>query len=88
MNLQNIEEVKVNIKVKNGDGSKVTFVEKVYKITDKHVLSIYEEGISNGEFTYDNNVEILLGTTILDLQWDLNESLNHITQIGKITVIY
>ncbi|HDR7655435.1 MULTISPECIES: hypothetical protein [Bacillus] len=87
MQFQNIEEIKVNITVENGDGSKVTFAEKAFKITDKHVLSIYEDGISIEEFTYGNNDEIILGATILDLQGDLDESLVDITQIGNITAL-
>ncbi|ENJ6134248.1 hypothetical protein C3496_16390 [Bacillus anthracis] len=87
MNLQNITEVKVNITVENGDGSKVTFTEKAYKITDKHVLSIYEDGISIEEFTYGNNDEIILGATVLDLQGDLDESLVDITQIGNMSAL-
>ncbi|MBK5505078.1 MULTISPECIES: hypothetical protein [Bacillus] len=87
MNLQNIEEVNVNITVKNGDGSKVTFAEKAYKITDKHVLSIYEDGISIEEFTYNNNDEIVLGATVLDLNGNLDESLVDITQIGNMSAL-
>ncbi|MHA4160550.1 hypothetical protein [Bacillus cereus] len=87
MNLQNITEVKVNITVENGAGSKVTFTEKAYKITDKHVLSIYEDGISIEEFTYGNNDEIILGATVLDLQGDLDESLVDITQIGNMSAL-
>ncbi|PEJ54653.1 hypothetical protein CN676_07075 [Bacillus wiedmannii] len=87
MNLQNIEEVNVNILIENGDGSKVTFIEKAYKITDKHVLSIYEDGISIEEFTYGNNDEIILGDTVLDLQGDLDESLVDITQIGNMSAL-
>lgn len=87
MNLHNITEVKVNITVENGDGSKVTFTEKAYKITDKHVLSIYEDGISIEEFTYGNNDEIILGATVLDLQGDLDESLVDITQIGNMSAL-
>ncbi|MGG1849497.1 hypothetical protein [Bacillus wiedmannii] len=87
MNLQNIEEVKVNITVENGDGSKVTFTEKAYKITDKHVLSIYEDGISIEEFTYGDNGEIILGETALDLQGGLDESLVDITQIGNMSAL-
>ncbi|MGM2820536.1 hypothetical protein [Bacillus cereus group sp. Bce001] len=63
MKFQNVEKVNVNITVKNGDGSKVTFLEKAYKITDKHLLSIYEDGISIAEFTYGNNGGIILGAT-------------------------
>ncbi|PEB48007.1 hypothetical protein CON65_09450 [Bacillus pseudomycoides] len=87
MNLQNIKEVNVNITVENGDGSKVAFVEKAFKITDRHVLSIYEDGISIEEFTYGNNDEIILGATVLDLQGDLDESLVDITQIGNMTAL-
>ncbi|MDZ5609289.1 hypothetical protein U2I54_20035 [Bacillus pseudomycoides] len=87
MDLQNVEQVNVNITVENGDGSKVTFAEKAYKITDKHVLSIYEDGISIEEFTYGNNNEIILGATVLDLQGDLDESLVDITQIGNISAL-
>lgn len=87
MNLKNIEEVNVNITLENGDGSKVTFAEKAYKITDKHVLSIYKDGISIEEFTYDDNGEIILGDTVLDLQGDLDESLVDITQIGNMTAL-
>ncbi|EJR61568.1 MULTISPECIES: hypothetical protein [Bacillus cereus group] len=87
MNLQNVEQVKVNITVENGDGSKVTFAEKAYKITDKHVLSIYEDGISIEEFTYGSNDEIILGDTVLDLQGDLDESLVDITQIGNMSAL-
>ncbi|HFK1782943.1 hypothetical protein BK739_07275 [Bacillus thuringiensis serovar pirenaica] len=87
MSLQNIKEVNVNITVENGDGSKVMFAEKAYKITDTHVLSIYEDGISIEEFTYGNNNEITLGETVLDLQGDLDESLIDITQIGNMTAL-
>ncbi|PEL14817.1 hypothetical protein COF37_26690 [Bacillus wiedmannii] len=87
MNLQNIEEVKVNITVENGDGSKVTFAEKAFKITDKHVLTVYEDGISIEEFTCGNNDEIILGATALDLQGDLDESLVDITQIGNMNAL-
>lgn len=54
---------------------------------DKHVLSIYEDGISIEEFTYGNNDEIILGATVLDLQGDIDESLVDITQIGNITAL-
>ncbi|MED1088358.1 hypothetical protein [Bacillus mycoides] len=87
MNLQNIEEVNVNITVENGDGSKVTFAEKAYKITDKHVLTVYEDGISIEEFTYGNNDEIILGATVLDLQGSLDETLVDITQIGNMSAL-
>ncbi len=87
MNQQNIEQVNVNITVENGDGSKVTFAEKAFKITDKHVLSIYEDGISIEEFTHDDNGEIILGDTVLDLQGGLDESLVDITQIGNISAL-
>ncbi|PHD95400.1 hypothetical protein [Bacillus toyonensis] len=87
MNLKNIEEVNVNITVENGDGSKVMFVEKVYKIMDKHVLSIYKDGISIEESTYGNDDEIVLGATVLDLQGGLDETLVDITQIGNMTAL-
>lgn len=87
MNLQNIEAVNVNIIVENGDGTKVTFTEKAYKITDKHVLAIYEDGISIEEFTYGDNGEIILGDTLLDLQGGLDESLVDITQIGNMSAL-
>ncbi|MES5917724.1 hypothetical protein QCI44_06640 [Bacillus cereus group sp. RP37] len=87
MQFQNIEEIKINITVENGDGSKVTFAEKAFKITDKHVLSIYEDGISIEEFTYGSNDEIILGDTVLDLQGDLDESLVDITQIGNMSAL-
>ncbi|MBO1579983.1 hypothetical protein [Bacillus sp. XF8] len=87
MNLQNIKEVNVNITVENGDGSKVTFAEKAFKITDKHVLTVYEDGILIEEFTYGNNDEIIIGETALDLQGDLDETLVDITQIGNITAL-
>ncbi|MCU5094056.1 hypothetical protein [Bacillus wiedmannii] len=87
MQFQHIKEVNVNIMVENGDGSKVTFAEKAYKITDKHVLSIYEDGIQIEEFTHGNNGEIILGATVLDLQGDLDESLVDITQIGNMSAL-
>ncbi|MDA1610677.1 hypothetical protein PDK26_05300 [Bacillus cereus] len=87
MNLQNVEQVNVNITVENGDGSKVTFAEKAFKITDKHVLSIYEDGISIEEFTYGNNGEIILGATVLDLNGSLDETLVDVTQIGNISAL-
>ncbi|PFN23386.1 hypothetical protein [Bacillus cereus] len=87
MNLQNVEQVNVNITIENGDGSKVTFTERAYKITDNHVLSIYEDGISIEEFTYGNNDKIILGDTVLDLQGDLNETLVDITQIGNTSAL-
>ncbi|MEG7831714.1 hypothetical protein AB1J99_10675 [Bacillus bombysepticus] len=87
MSLQNIKEVNVNITVENGDGSKVMFAEKAYKITDTHVLSIYEDGISIEEFTYGDNGEIILGDTVLDLNGSLDESLVDITQIGNISAL-
>lgn len=87
MILQNVEQVNVNITVENGDGSKVTFAEKAFKITDKHVLTVYEDGIQIEEFTYGNNDEIILGATVLDLQGDLDESLVDITQIGNISAL-
>ncbi|MFB6731968.1 hypothetical protein ACFCVW_26305 [Bacillus mobilis] len=87
MNLQNIKEANVNITVVNGDGSEISFAEKAYKITDKHVLSISEDGISIEEFTHGDNGEIILGDTVLDLQGDLDESLVDITQIGNISAL-
>ncbi|PEG10379.1 hypothetical protein CON96_11480 [Bacillus wiedmannii] len=87
MNLQNIKEVNVNIVIENGDGSKVTFIEKAYKITDKHVLTVYEDGISIEEFTYGNNGEIILGDTVLNLNGSLDESLVDITQIGNMSAL-
>ncbi|MFD5259440.1 hypothetical protein ACFWJC_00970 [Bacillus wiedmannii] len=87
MNLQNIEEVKVNITVENGDGSKVTFAENAFKITDKHVLTVYEDGIQIEEFTYGNNDEIITGDTVFDLQGGLDESLVDITQIGNMSAL-
>ncbi|HDR8094252.1 TPA: hypothetical protein QCZ12_004363 [Bacillus cereus] len=87
MNIQNIKEVDVNITVENGDGSKVTFAEKAYKITDKHVLTVYEDGISIEEFTYGNNDEIVLGATVLNLNGNLDENLVDITQIGNISAL-
>lgn len=87
MNVQNIKAVNVNIVLENGDGSKVIFAEKAFKITDKHVLSIYEDGISIDEFTYGNNDEIILGDTVLDLQGDLDETLVDITQIGNMSAL-
>lgn len=87
MNLKNVEQVNVNITVENGDGSKVTFAEKAFKITDKHVLTVYEDGISIEEFTYGNNDEIVLGATVLDLQGNLDESLVDVTQIGNMTAL-
>ncbi|MGN4945192.1 hypothetical protein [Bacillus cereus group sp. MYBK104-1] len=88
MNLQNIEEVNVNITVENGDGSKVTFAEKAFKITDKHVLTVYEDGIQIEEFTNGNNNDgIIIGDTVLDLQGSLDETLVDITQIGNISAL-
>ncbi|PFK48648.1 hypothetical protein [Bacillus cereus] len=87
MNIQNIKEVDVNITVENGDGSKVTFAEKAYKITDKHVLTVYEDGISIEEFTYGNNDEIVLGATVLNLNGNLDENLVDINQIGNISAL-
>lgn len=87
MNLQNVEQVNVNITVENGDGSKVTFAEKAFKITDKHVLTVYEDGIQIEEFTYGNNDEIILGATVLDLNGSLDENLIDITQIRNISAL-
>ncbi|MCU5618103.1 hypothetical protein OCA99_00150 [Bacillus cereus] len=87
MNLQNIKEVNVNITVENGDGSKVSFAEKAFKITENHVLFIYEDGISIEEFTYGNNDEIILGATVLDLNGNLDETLVDITQIGNMSAL-
>lgn len=87
MNLQNVEQVNVNITVENGDGSKVTFAEKAFKITDKHVLTVYEDGIQIEEFTYGNNDEIILGATVLDLNGSLDKNLVDITQIGNISAL-
>ncbi|WP_017150906.1 hypothetical protein [Bacillus bingmayongensis] len=87
MNLKNIEEVNVNIVIENGDGSQVKFAEKAFKITDKHVLTVYEDGISIEEFTYGNNDEIILGDTVLDLNGSLDETLVDITQIGNISAL-
>ncbi|WP_340031365.1 hypothetical protein [Bacillus tropicus] len=87
MNLQNIKGVNLNITVENGDGSKVTFAERAFKITDKHVLTVYEDGISIEEFTYGINDEIILGATVLDLQGDLDETLVDITQIGNMSAL-
>lgn len=87
MNLQNIEMVNVSIEIENGDGSKATFAEKVFKITDKYVLSIYEDGIQIEEFTYGSNGEIILGAMVLDLQGSLDEMLVDTTQIGNISAL-
>ncbi|HHT7153730.1 hypothetical protein BK718_01190 [Bacillus thuringiensis serovar andalousiensis] len=87
MNIQNIKEVDVNITIENGDGSKVTVAEKAYKITDKYVLTVYEDGIQIEEFTYGNNDEIILGATVLDLSGNLDENLVDITQIGNISAL-
>lgn len=73
--------------MENGDGSKVTFTEKAYKITNKHALSIFEGGISIEDFTNGNYDEIILGPTVLDLQGDLDKSLVDITQIRKLSVL-
>ncbi|WP_144525219.1 hypothetical protein [Bacillus sp. DE0042] len=87
MNIQNIKEVDVNITVEYGDGSKVTFTGKAYKIMDIHVLTVYEDGISIEEFTYGNNDEVIIRATVLNLQGDLDESLVDITQIGNMTAL-
>ncbi|PFU90801.1 hypothetical protein COK92_20640 [Bacillus anthracis] len=74
MNLQNIKEVNVKIVLENGDGSSVACFEKAWKISESHILSVYENGLEINEFHYDQVGDIVIGNEVLGLHGEVNES--------------
>lgn len=83
----NMEEVSVKIVLKNHDGTVCECTEKVLKINDSLILSVYEDGVEINEYYYDQTGDIVLGNEVLGLHGSINDSELNIEEIGNMSAI-
>ncbi|HDX9587936.1 TPA: hypothetical protein ROX98_000857 [Bacillus pseudomycoides] len=83
----NMEQVSVKVIIDNGNGTTVECFEKAIKISDSLILSVYEDGIEVNEFHYDQAGDIVLGTEVLSLLGNVNDSAINLEEIGNMSAL-